>query len=172
MSQPVETVQPEPVVVEQVPAGATPPEQPDESLGEGGKKALEAERKAHAAAKRDLAAMAKKLQDIEDAKLSETDKLRKDAATAAEQATATAAENLRLRFANDNGVPSALADRLRGTTAEEIAADWATLKPTLVPPAPTSRVPAPVSSQGPQTGAPQNEDDLLYEKIYGPQAPK
>ena len=142
--------------------GATP-----EPLGDGGKKALDSERRARSAAEKELNAMKAKLQEIEDAKLSDLEKAKKEADDFRATVAATAAENLRLKFAMSNAVPAAWIDRLRGSSEEELAADWAILQPTITPEAPSSRVPAPVPHQGPQPGSPQSEDDLLYARIYG-----
>lgn len=162
------------------PGGATPPatvSQPAESpLGEAGLRALQAEREARAEAERKAAELKRQLDEINAAKLTELEKAQQAAAAAqqkeqeiASSKESTDAENLRLRFAITNGVPAAWIDRLHGATVDELAADWESLKPTLVPPVDPSapRVPAPLPHAGPQGGPPQTEDDLLYEQIYG-----
>lgn len=95
------------------------------------------------------------------------------AAEATAEAIRLAAEKVRLQFVQENGVPPVVADRLRGSTAEELAADWARLKPGLRalaapvcdPNAP--RVPAPVRHQGAQPARHITMDDVFYESIYG-----
>lgn len=159
--------------------GATPDPQYPDGLGDPGKKALDAEREARAAAEKAL----KEFQDkaaadakaAEDAKLSELERAQKLATEKATAATEKEAENLRLRFAIANSVPAVWIDRLKGATPEELAADWATIQPTLAPATPpvppvdpnAPRVPAPVPSQGPQPGQPQTAEDLLYGEFYG-----
>lgn len=98
---------------------------------------------------------------------------RADAANATAETERLAAEKVRLQFAHENGVPAVVADRLRGSTVEELAADWAQIKPGLrVPTAPVydpnaPRVPAPVTHQGPQPGTRKTADDYFFESIYG-----
>jgi len=111
---------------------ATDTDQHDDTsqLGEGGHKALAAERKARTTAERQAKAaqtrldeLSAKLQQIEDRDKTETQKLT-DRATAAEQAAATAqTELLRYRVAADKKLPASLASRLNGATEEEMAAD-------------------------------------------------
>ena len=165
--------------------GATPPatpqqptntQAPDSPLGEPGLRALQAEREARAETERRLAEAQRKLDEAAAEKLSELEKAQQSAAAAqqAMQEAASAkeltyAENLRLRFALENGVPGAWVDRLRGNTVDELAADWQTIQPTLAPAVDPNapRVPAPLPHAGPQGGPPQTEEDLLYEQIYG-----
>ncbi|MGV9744600.1 hypothetical protein ACWDTG_06760 [Rhodococcus zopfii] len=167
------------------PAGATPPPAPnaattppapDAPLGEPGLRALQAERDAHAEANRKVADLQRQLDEINAAKLSDLERAQQAAQAAAEAqqaaqntASAKAAEAARWRFAATNGVPAAWVERLRGDTDEELAADWESLKPTLVPAVDPNapRVPAPLPQAGPQSGTPQSEDDLFYEQIYG-----
>ncbi len=98
---------------------------------------------------------------------------RAEAASATAEAERLATERIRLQFAYANGVPTQIADRLKGSTVEELAADWAQIKPGLrVPAAPVydpnaPRVPAPVAHQGPQPGTRKTADDYFYESIFG-----
>lgn len=96
-----------------VPAAASPtgtvnPEKPqsdsDGDLGEGGKKALEAERKRAAKAERDLKAMQARLDEIEAAKLSDLERAQKQATEAAAEAEKARAEVLRFRIAAKHGI--------------------------------------------------------------------
>lgn len=73
-------------------------------LGEGGKKALEAERKRAAKAERDLKAMQTRLDEIEAAKLSDLERAQKQAADAASEAEKARAEVLRYRIAAKHGI--------------------------------------------------------------------
>jgi hypothetical protein len=152
--------------------GATPELQYPDGLGDPGTRALDAEREARRAAETKLAEFEAARQADEDAKLSELDRFRKQAQELQASDSAKDSVIMRMRFAMENQVPTAWVDRLKGNTAEELAADWATLQPTLVPPVPpvdpnAPRVPSPVPNPGPQPGPPQSEDDLLYEQIYG-----
>ncbi|MEU9310870.1 hypothetical protein [Streptomyces sp. NPDC048256] len=100
------------------------------SLGEGGQKALAAERKARAAAEKTATSAAKerdklaaRLQEIEDRDKTEAQKLA-ERATAAEGEAATAKQELmRYRVAAKKKLPAELAARLRGATEEEMETD-------------------------------------------------
>lgn len=173
-----EVVPTPPTAVVEPDAGAKPAVEPAE-LGEGGKKALAAERTRADAAEKALKALQAKAaadaQAAEDAKLSELQLAQKQAADAKAAAEVQASENLRLKFAYENQVPQAWVDRLKGSNVEELAADWAILQPTLVPAAPVvdpnaPRVPAPVVHQGAQPSPQLTDEEQLYASIYG--APK
>jgi hypothetical protein len=114
-------------------ASATDTAQHDDAgtdLGEAGQKALVAERKARAAAERQakthqrqLDEMAKRLKEYEDRDKSEADKLA-EAKTAAEREAATAKRELmRYRVAAKKKLPAELANRLQGSTEEEMESD-------------------------------------------------
>lgn len=102
----------------------------DEPLGEGGKKALAAERRLRERAEKTAAShqqkltdLQKRLQEYEDRDKTETQRLA-DAKDAAEREAATAKQELmRYRVAADKKLPVELAARLRGSTEEEMAAD-------------------------------------------------
>lgn len=99
-------------------------------LGEAGQKALAAERKRAAMAERtaktqqkQLDELTAKLQQYEDAKKSDLDKLT-DRATAAEATAASAtAKLLRYEIAAKKKLPAEWAARLQGSTSEELEAD-------------------------------------------------
>lgn len=118
-------------VTETEPAtGTTQQDDAAASLGEGGQKALAAERKARAAAEKTATSTAKerdklaaRLQELEDRDKTEAQKLA-DAKTAAEQEAASAKQELlRYRVAAAKKLPASLAARLQGSTEEEMAAD-------------------------------------------------
>lgn len=95
----------------------------DAPLGDAGKAALDAERKARTAAEKEL----KKFRDAEQAQrdkdLPEIDKARREATenlTKAEQAELKA---LKFEVAYDEGLPKELVGRLVGNTEEELRAD-------------------------------------------------
>jgi hypothetical protein len=105
--------------------GATPnPTDPKpDALGDAGKKALDAERKARRDAEQALAEVQKKLKDIEDLGKSEVDKLRDEVAKLAKERDDHATRALRLEIATAKGLTVGQAKRLVGTTKEELEAD-------------------------------------------------
>lgn len=124
---------------------------PDEPLGEGGKKALDAEREARKTAE----ALARDLQKQLDAanaqakkgdqpewqqrfeELQETLRGEIEARTKAEEAAQAATlAQLRTDRASEKGLPAVLAKKLTGTTAEEIDAEIDELLPHLGTPGP------------------------------------
>ncbi|WP_052066600.1 hypothetical protein [Rhodococcoides fascians] len=103
----------------------------DDQLGEGGKKALEAEREAN----KDLRA---KLKEFEDGKLTADQKLQRDAEESKTKVGQLEAdngkltlENGRLRAALTEGLPVDWADRVRGETDEEMQADAKKIKASI-----------------------------------------
>lgn len=115
----------------------------DEKLGDSGLKALQAERKAHQQQKARADRLQKQLDQISNTAQSDGTKDGGDAddgagsgsaanngepgpSVAQLQADLAAAQaaQARMQVALDNGIPSALAARLRGDTAEEMLADW------------------------------------------------
>ena len=99
-------------------------------LGEGGQKALAAERKARAAAEKTASAaqkqlddMAKRLQAFEDRDKSEAQKLAERAQTAEAAAAKASSKLLRYEVASDKKLPPGWAGRLQGSTKEELEAD-------------------------------------------------
>lgn len=83
-----------------------------------------------------------KLQELEDAKKTETEKLTDKLTTAAQQRDQLASEAMKLRIALRKGVPADLIDRLRGETEEEVEADADALL-ALVAPKDDSTAPGP-----------------------------
>jgi hypothetical protein len=98
----------------------------DGELGEKGKAALDKERTARREAERRAkdgdAAMAR-LKEIEDAQKSEQQKLTERAEKAEREAAEAKVSLMRRDVAADKQLPPAMADRLRGTTREELEAD-------------------------------------------------
>lgn len=110
--------------------GDAKPAEDDKELGDGGKKALEAERKARKAAEKDAKDLAARLKEIEDKDKSDGDKLREE--LEAEKKARAAAESrvMRLEVAIDKGLDDDRAKRLvsqskrlQGDTREELEAD-------------------------------------------------
>ena len=111
-----------------------------DKLGEGGLKALKAEREARAKAEKDLAERDRRIKELEDAGKSEDQKrierleaLEKSDAEKAATLAAKDAMLLRYEIAADKGIDLKAAARLQGTTREEIAADADELKKLLSP---------------------------------------
>lgn len=100
------------------------------TLSDAGKRALSEERKARTAAERAAKAAQKQLDEVSKRLTAfedrdKTDLQRATEAVAAAEKRAAEAEQklLRQRVAADKKLPPALADRLRGSTEEEMAAD-------------------------------------------------
>lgn len=98
----------------------------DDALGDAGKRALAVERDARKAAEKRAADAERKAKEFEDRDLTEQQKLEKRAAEAEGKLTPLEQENARLRVALKKGLTgdkAALAERLRGSTEEELMAD-------------------------------------------------
>lgn len=140
---------------EQNGVGVVPQGDPvDAELGEGGKKALVAERESRKAAERDAAALQARVDELEAASLSELEKAQKAAADADARAAdfeaqikARDVEILRQRVANELKLPAELVDRLRGDDEEAIRADAKSLA-AIIPTANGSPRPKPDPFQG------------------------
>lgn len=106
--------------------GSPAPNNDDGELGDKGKAALERERAARREAERrakDGDAAVARLKEIEDAQKSEQEKLTERAEKAEREAAEAKVSLLRRDVAADKQLPLAMADRLRGTTREELEAD-------------------------------------------------
>lgn len=114
------------------PAGGTATTQ-DEPLGDGGIRALEAERQARKDLERrlkELEPLAARARELEDAQKSELEKLTESLQTVKRDLEGATLDRLRLDVALDSapagmdmGTVRTLADRLRGSTREELEAD-------------------------------------------------
>ncbi len=117
----------------------TPP--PGEELGDGGKKAIEAEREARKQAERQLRQAKAALKEYEE-QAAQIAQLREQAEIAEKRAIEAEQERLRQKVASDKGVP---VSRLTGVTEEELsaAADeliaWRDQSKPPAPPAPAKR---------------------------------
>lgn len=98
-----------------------PDPQPD--LGDAGKKALDAERRARRAAEKKTADLEARLKEIEDKDKSDSDKAAEKLAAAEARATEAESKLLRTEVAAAKGLSPAQAMRLVGTTKEELEAD-------------------------------------------------
>ena len=96
---------------------------PDEPLGDGGKAALDAERKARKDAEKARAALEAELKTLRDKDLTEAERVANEAKAATARAEAAEARALRLEVAAAKGIDLAFAPRLVGATREELEAD-------------------------------------------------
>ena len=114
-------------------ASATDTAQQDDataSLGEGGQKALAAERRARAAAEKTATSAAKerdrlaaRLQELEDRDKTEAQRLADRAQAAETEAEKARTKLLRFEVASSKKLPASWANRLQGSTKEELEAD-------------------------------------------------
>lgn len=120
MSEPTTTTEP----TKQPQEGPQPQGEPaDKPLGPNGEKALKAERDARAAAEKAAADLQKRLDDIEQANLSELEKAQRAAKDAQDQLAAITQQNTRNAVALTKGVPARLVGFLAGSTQAEIEAN-------------------------------------------------
>lgn len=118
--------EPAPEGAEQPPAtpvADTPGATPEQPLGEGGEKALKAEREARKTAERQLREAQQRLQEFEDRGKTEAEKLAERAASAEAELAESRTRLARLEAAAAAGLSLEHADRLIGSTPEELAAD-------------------------------------------------
>lgn len=98
-------------------------EQPTEEQKSGQADDVEAMRKALKKANKEAENYRLKVKEFEDASKSEQERLGERVSTAEERANRAETDVLRLRVAIKKGIPADLADRLKGSTEEEMAAD-------------------------------------------------
>lgn len=129
----------------------------DEPLGEPGKKALEAERAARAAAEKAHAAVQKQLDEIEASKLSDIERAQKEAADAKADAAKAQAEALRYRIATKHGISDEDAELfLTGADEQTLTRQAA----RLVERTPSTTHPKPDLSQGGKKTPPAGDDEM------------
>lgn len=102
-------------------------------LGDAGKKALEAERKARREAEKQLKELQAKVAEFEDRDKTETERVSAKLADAEKRAAEAEMRALRLEVAQDKGLTAAQAKRLVGSTREELEADADELLETFAP---------------------------------------
>ena len=95
----------------------------DDSLGDNGKKALQAERKARQDAEKALADAQKVLTELQDKDKPEIERLTNQLAEANQRAEKAEAAALRQEVAMEKGLTAAQARRLVGATKDELEAD-------------------------------------------------
>lgn len=132
-----------------------------DTLGEGGVKALTAEREARKTAEKAVADLAAKLKAIEDANLSELDKAKREAEESRTALANVTRENLRNSVALTKGLPADLAQFLTGDTADALTAQADTLLARLN----TPTTPKPDLSQGARGNALALNSDGLEEAL-------
>lgn len=108
----------------------------DERLGEGGKKALQAERDARAAEKRRADAAEARLKELDDAKLTDQQRLEAERDEYRSKADSAGATLAKYEAAEAAGIPLTWAKRLTGSTPEELLADAKSIKEQLAPSGP------------------------------------
>jgi hypothetical protein len=151
----------EPTTTETAPPEATPPPV-DDTLGDPGKRALEAERKARRAAEKASADALAKVKEYEDAQKSEAERLAAKVSELEARAAKAEADALRQRIVSEAGIPADLADLVSGSDEATMRATADRLKAHIAPP----RF-AGTANQGPQnvadSGQPKqlNRSDLV-----------
>lgn len=103
---------------------------------------------------------AKRLKEIEDRDLSELDKAKRAASEASTELESLRRQTLVQQVAIEKQLPPALASRLQGATAEELAADADSLLALL------KKAPKPDPGQGNQVLTEQERFDAEYKKFY------
>ena len=133
-------------------------------LGDGGKKALDAERRRAATAEKQAKDLKAQLDAINTANLTEVERAQRTATEAQSRLAEYERTNLRQKVALEKSVPASLVGRLVGDTEDEIAADADALLALVN--APTS--PRPDPSQGARGSAvpatPQQEFAQFLER--------
>jgi hypothetical protein len=158
MSEPTAeaTAVPVPVAPEPVEPQGDPVE-----LGDGGKKALEAERKRANALDKQLKAFQAERDAAEAEKLTELERAQKAAKEASERLAEYEKTTMRQKVALDTGLPAALVARLQGDDEESLIADAESLMALLN----TPTTPKPDPSQGAKGGAAALNGDPLLSTI-------
>ncbi|MFE1361319.1 hypothetical protein [Streptomyces harbinensis] len=121
------------------PAPAEPPPSPpgDEQLGEGGMRALAAEREARRGLEKrlkELEPLAQKYQEIQDSQKSDLERLTERLTAAEQRAQQAESAGLRMQVAAAKGLTPEQAARLQGATRDELEADADQLRALFAPP--------------------------------------
>lgn len=120
---------------------------PAEQLGEGGKKALDAERKRAAEAEKQAKALQAQIDALNDSKLTETERLQKQLEELSSKYEAAQLASTRDRVAVSEQIPEGLVGYLTGTSEDEIRESAKQLKAAIAEAAKPG-TPAPDPSQG------------------------
>lgn len=146
-----EATAPTPAAVAAVAGQGPVSPQPEGDLGEGGKKAIQAERDARKAAEKAASDLQAQLDAIKAAQMSDLEKAQAEAAKNAEEAASAKAEALRWRIAAKHGISDEDAETFLTGSTEEALTRQAERLASLSTAAPTT--PKPDRTQG-GTGAP------------------
>lgn len=155
---------------EQAPEAPQEPvdEAKDETLGEGGLKALQAEREARSVAEKQIADLNNRLKEFEDSQ--KTDAEKKSEAEAEqrrqfEETTAAKAEAesrlLRYEVAADKGIDLKFVNRINGSTKEELEADADAFLELLGRVTPNPPKPDPSAGRGAEQVKPSSLQDAI-----------
>ena len=137
----------------------------DEPLGEGGLKALQAEREANKAARAKLAEYEAKLKELSDRDKTEEEKREERLKELEKSNSQNARRALQYEVAAEKGIPLRLASRLRGDDRDAMLADADELLP-LIHQNPSPTIPKPDKSQGKGGGAkPTSLTEAIAEHI-------
>lgn len=138
--------------VEPAPTPTNPTPAPEATLGDGGKKALDAERSARRAAEKAAAEALAKVKQFEDRDKTELEKLTDQISKAKAEADQARAEALRLRVAAESGLPADLHEFLVGNDEEDLRSKAQKLMAATAA-ATDPRRPAPDPTQGAKPGS-------------------
>lgn len=119
-------------------------------LGDAGKRAIAAERRARQEAEKAAAELAVKVKEFEDSQKSESERLAAQLEQARADAAKAQAEALRLRIAAESGLPAELHEFLTGSDEDEVRARAEKLKAATAQA--QQRRPQPDPSQGARPG--------------------
>lgn len=136
-----------------------------EQLGEGGQKALAAERKARADAERSAKELQAQIDAINDAKLSETQRLEKQLSELQANYQASQIESARNRVIATEGVPATLAEFVVGDSEQALQASARALLSAIAE-ASKPGTPAPDPSQGAKGAAVGGSTASQFESFF------
>lgn len=142
-------------------AAPTPEAVEDGTLGDAGKKALDAMKAERNAAKRERDAIKARLDEIERAGLSDLERAQQEAQEARARLSEYERTNLLQRVAIEKGVPAELVGRLRGETEDDISADADALMALVNAP----KAPRPDPTQGGRGAAPASTGEQFASAV-------
>lgn len=132
-STPTSTPTPNPTPTPTPPAPTPTPPAPDDGLGDAGRKAIAAERKAARDAQAHATQLETRLKEYEDRDKSDSEKAIARAETAERRVAELELSSARLEAAAEHGLTPEQATRLIGTTRDELMADAPKLKALVAP---------------------------------------
>jgi multidrug efflux pump subunit AcrA (membrane-fusion protein) len=139
------------------PESTEPPEAAPEDLGDAGKRALEAERKARRAAEKAATEATAKVKQYEDAQKTEAERLAAQVAELEARAAKAEAAEMRTRIIAETGISAELARFVTGATEDEMREAAEVLRANVAAPKTPTAPPTirPVESLQPGSGTPQ-----------------